>query len=81
MQSSLSARIFGDREDPRARLQALFGGTVPKGGKPPEAALHWARSVLTAPTDTVTAVRQLRRAEPLLTLKAATFLAEHANRA
>lgn len=81
MQSTLSATIFGDRWDPRTRLQALFGGTVPTRAQPPDAAaLHWARSLLTDTTDSATAIRQLRRAEPLLTPKAATFLAEHATR-
>ncbi|MDW4571634.1 hypothetical protein R8Z57_02460 [Microbacterium sp. M3] len=82
MQSEWAAKIFGDRVDPRKRLQAVFGGTVPSSGQPPETALSWARGVLagapSAAGDVVGATRELRRAEPRLTLKAATFLARHA---
>ncbi len=80
MQSILSATIFGDREDPRVRLQALFGGDLPKAGQPPIAALHWGRNVVGDTTDLVIATRMLRKAEPQLTLKAAVFLAKHATR-
>jgi len=48
MQGRLSALILGDREDPRHRLAALFGGTAPESGQPPEPALDWARGVLAA---------------------------------
>lgn len=82
MQSTRMAKIFGDREDPRVRLQALFGGTLPSGGQPPEGAVTWAHGVLsrtgsTEPQDTVTKIRELRKAEGQLTLKAARFLAHH----
>ena len=85
MQSIWSAKIFGDRADPRARLHALFGGARPAGGQPPEAALAWANETLAragggARSDVVTATRALRSAEPRLTLRAATFLATHATR-
>lgn len=74
-----TAKMFGDKEDPRARLVAIFGGDVPEGGQPPAPALAWARRVLKdfpARSD-VAAIAILRRAEPELTLKAATFLATH----
>lgn len=77
MQSERAAKIFGDREDPRVRLVELFGGEVPVGGQPPEAALRWAQTVSSADHDEVVVVRDLRRAEPRLTLRAATFLARH----
>ena len=82
MQSEWAAKVFGDREDPRKRLQSLFGGKVPPSGQPPEPALVWARDILAATRQTddpevVRVVDELRRAEPRLTLKAATFLAEH----
>ena len=82
MQIGLLAFIFGDREDPRQRLAAIFGGEAPSSGQPPEAALRWARRVLasSAPSrpDKVAAIRRLRAEEPRLTLRAASFLAAHA---
>jgi hypothetical protein len=82
MQSEWAAKVFGDREDPRRRLQAIFGGEVPTSAQPPAAALTWARDILartsqTADRDVALVVGELRQAEPRLTLKAATFLAEH----
>lgn len=77
MQSERAGKIFGDREDPRVRLIALFGGSLPESGQPPAAALQWASEVSSRDLDEVTVVRDLRRAEPKLTLKAATFLARH----
>lgn len=81
MQSTWAAKIFGDREDPRKRLQVLFGGEIPAGGQPPAPALIWAHSVVpvdvVAAKDTVAATKFLRDAEPRLTLRAATFLAHH----
>lgn len=82
MQSIGMAKLFGDREDPRVRLQALFGGSLPSGGQPPEPAVVWAQDVLsrngsTETHDIVTKVRELRKAERRLTLKSATFLAQH----
>ena len=93
MQGRLSALILGDREDPRHRLVALFGGTAPESGQPPEPALDWARGVLAARRGEASegekvcedqevsegeAVRLLRAAEPRLLLKPAQFLARHA---
>ena len=90
MQSVLRAKLFGDHEDPRLRLQQLFGGTLPEGGCPPAPAVQWAQAVFgsanggpegrlfeTATIDPVGAVALLRTAEPRLTLRAATFLAHH----
>lgn len=42
MPSEWAAKIFGDKEDPRVRLQSVFGGEVPESGQPPRAALEWA---------------------------------------
>lgn len=82
MQSEWAAKIFGDKEDPRVRLQSVFGGEVPQSGQPPRAALEWASVVLEGVPaehrDTVTVTRALRREEPRLTLKSAIFLADHA---
>lgn len=85
MQSTWAAKVMGDREDPRKRLQSLFGGGLPTGGQPPEPSLVWARKVLAdahggATLDAVAATAYLRRAEPRLTLRAATFLAAHSTR-
>ncbi|HLS62405.1 MAG TPA: hypothetical protein VK060_03400 [Ruania sp.] len=81
MQSRFSALLLGDREDPRLRLAALFGGEVPGAGQPPQPALEWAREVLAGrpgPVSEVEAVRLLRAAEPRLLLKPAQLLAKHA---
>ncbi|KQR25182.1 hypothetical protein ASF76_05925 [Microbacterium sp. Leaf151] len=77
MQSERAAKFFGDREDPRERLVELFGGDVPASGQPPEPALRWAAAVASPDHGEVVVVRDLRRAEPRLTLMAATFLARH----
>ena len=82
MQSKLSAAIFGDREDPRRRLAALFGGDVPASGQPPTPAIDWARNALRRSDGRdvegeTAAIRHLRQAEPRLTLRAAAFLAAH----
>jgi len=83
VQSALSASIFGDREDPRKRLVAIFGGELPSSGQPPAAALEWARSVLERSghpdcNDQTAATARLRAQERRLTLRAARFLAAHA---
>jgi hypothetical protein len=75
--------ILGDREDPRARLRAVFGGPTATSGQPPTAALEWAERTLARAdpareAEPVAATRLLRRAEPRLTLRSAAFLAEHA---
>ena len=77
MQTELSAKIFGDKEDPRTRLESIFGAHP--------AAREWAIGALTLAgvetSDTVLVIKQLRTAEPRLTLKAATYLAEDVRRA
>ncbi|KDP91389.1 hypothetical protein W824_06960 [Clavibacter cf. michiganensis LMG 26808] len=83
MQSRWAAAILGDREDPRARLHAIFGGPAATSGQPPAAALEWAERTLAEAdpaheADSVAATRMLRRAERRLTLGPAVFLAEHA---
>lgn len=83
MQSTWAAKIFGDREDPRKRLQSLFGGALPASGRPPEPALIWALEMLQGAQvqssgDVMGATKRLREGEPRLTLKAASFLATHA---
>lgn len=82
MQGVWAAKVFGDRVDPRIRLQRIFGGEV-TAGSPPEPALDWARPIVAevAADQAVTrAVAKLRRAERRLTLRAATYLASHALR-
>jgi hypothetical protein len=78
MQSELAARIFGDREDPSARLQQLFDDRSTTMGAPPSAR-EWTAKVLRErridpKTDPETAVSALRRAYPRLTTKAARYL-------
>jgi hypothetical protein len=84
MQSELAAKIFGDTEDPRRRLEAMFGGESGEASPPP-AAREWARRVLErADVDPgeseLHAILALRRAQPRLTLRAATYLAADATR-
>lgn len=81
MQSELAAKVFGDKEDPRQRLQSIFGGSSDLAG-PPSAAREWAKNVLDEagvdPADhNVTAIRCLRTAQPRLTLKASAYLVDH----
>ena len=83
IQSRWAATILGDREDPRARLQAVFGGPAATSGQPPTAALEWAERTLQEAdpahqADVVAATRVLRRAERRLTLGSAVFLATRA---
>jgi len=81
MQSERTAKVFGDTEDPRVRLQSVFGGEMPASGQPPKAALEWAALVLEEVPDerrdTANVTRALRQKEPRLTLKSAIFLADH----
>ena len=82
MQSVWAAKVFGDRVDPRIRLQRIFGGEV-TAGSPPAPAVEWARPLLADLTDDdaeVRAIAMLRGAEPRLTLRAASYLAAHARR-
>ncbi len=83
MQGFWSALIFGNREDPRARLAAMFGGEVPSGGQPPAPALAWATELLDSPEgrgvkNEVEAARLFRSKQPRLLLGPALFLAKHA---
>ena len=85
MRSAVVAAILGDRDDPRRRLAALFGGEVPRSGQPPEVAMRWAMDVLERAdprkgNGLVASIRVLRAAEPRLTLRSARFLAAHAER-
>jgi hypothetical protein len=85
MQSWWSALIFGNREDSRRRLAAMFGGEVPQSGQPPAAALAWARELLDTPEgrgvkNELEAVRLFRSRRPRLLLGPAIFLAKHALR-
>lgn len=84
MQSEWAAKLFGDKEDPRVRLRSVFGGEMPQSGQPPETALEWASRVLEGlpeeRRDCVSVTRALRQEEPRLTLRSATFLADHALR-
>lgn len=80
MQSELAAKIFGDKEDPRQRLQSIFGGALAVSG-PPSGALEWAKDVLADagvdPADHhASAIKQLRAAQSRLTLKAAAYLVD-----
>lgn len=81
MQSEWAAKIFGDKEDPRVRLQSVFGGEMPESGQPPKVALEWARGVAErvpdGRRDLIFVTRALRQREPRLTLKSAMFLAKH----
>jgi hypothetical protein len=82
MQSWSSALVFGNREDPRKRLAAIFGGAVPQSGQPPVAALAWANELLDSEEgrdvkSEVQAVRLFRAKQPRLLLGPALFLAKH----
>ncbi len=64
--------IFGDHDNPKQELRALFGGEEP--------ALSWAREVLNSvaihPAQELEALAALRRAEPRLSLRPARYLVE-----
>jgi hypothetical protein len=85
MQGWWSALFVGNREDPRRRLAAIFGGEVPSSGQPPAPALAWAAELLDTPRGRVVkseleAVRLFRSEQPRLLLGPALFLAKHALR-
>ena len=70
--------IMGDRRDPRAVLETIFGTTAQGAGPQPEAR-RWAHDALAEcgvdpATSAVEAIKVLRDAEPRLGLKTATFL-------
>jgi hypothetical protein len=86
MQSWWSALVFGNREDPRKRLAAMFGDEVPSSGQPPAKALAWASELLESPKgrgveNEIAAARLFRSEQPRLLLGPALFLAKHALRA
>ena len=63
---------FGDHDDPKRELSALFGGE--------ELAVSWARGILDLagvnPAQELEAIATLRRTEPRLSLRPARYLAE-----
>jgi hypothetical protein len=67
--ADLDKLIAGDRDDPRAELDALF----------PQGAIAWGREVIDSagvdPADLLRVTRTLRDAEPRLSLRPATWLA------
>lgn len=78
MQSSFKAKIFGDKEDPRRRIDELFGDRS-TSADPQKAALSWTADTLREAgidpvSSEVAAIACLRRAEPKLTLKTASYL-------
>lgn len=78
--STLKNLLIGDRRDPREELAEIFHTEVPRSADAPPAAIDWARTTLTAAsidtTSVVAAIAALRKAEPKLGLKSATYLAE-----
>jgi hypothetical protein len=75
MQSRINAKIFGDKEDPRRRIEELFG----ESADPQKTALTWAADTLReAGVDPLSSeaavIACLRKAEPKLTLKTASYL-------
>lgn len=82
MQSEFWAMVFGDRVDPRRRLEVMFGGVTPAGGPPP-AAREWAAKVLNEAgidpaTSGLEAIKCLRSAHPRPNLRASVYLAQDA---
>ncbi|RJT88034.1 hypothetical protein D6T64_11625 [Cryobacterium melibiosiphilum] len=80
MRSEFLAQIFGDRVDPRLRLEKIFGGTSTAAG-PPTPARAWAVRILDEAgidpaLDELAAIRCLLAAEPRLTLRPAVYLAK-----
>jgi hypothetical protein len=78
MQPEWVAKIVGDWEDPRRRLETLFG-EPPASSGPQPAARRWASDVLhqgniDPDRQQAAAIRLLRKNEPRLTLKTATYL-------
>ncbi len=68
--------LFGDNRDPRVELGEIFGVGVPDSGEVQPEALAWAHTVVDPEnSNEVKAIRDLRRAEPRLGLKSATYLA------
>lgn len=69
--------LLGDHRDPREELAEIFGAAIPHSGDTQPEALDWARNQLGSDReDQLEAVKKLREAEPRLSLKTATYLAE-----
>ncbi|UWX78357.1 hypothetical protein [Arthrobacter jinronghuae] len=80
VQSVRWARIFGDRVDPRVRIEEAFGGSA---ANPQVAAGRWANETLKAKgldpraedgRSQIAAIAALRAAKPELTLKTVAYL-------
>src|SRR5262249_49052393 len=81
MQPKWSNVLLGDQEDPRRRLEELFGEPT-TSGLPQQVARQWAVDVLERGgvdprRQQILAIRLLRKAEPRLTLKTAVYLARN----
>lgn len=75
--ANLDKLIVGDHRDPRVELGELFPS---EGGDALQGAREWGLSVIDAagvsPHDQLRVIKALRDADPRLSLKPATFLAE-----
>jgi hypothetical protein len=81
MQSVWSAKIFGDKEDPRLRTAEIFGsGDGLDDGQ--AAAAQWVVETLTSkgidPKAELAAIAAPRREKPELTLRTAAYLVKRA---
>ncbi|TFD52953.1 hypothetical protein E3T55_05965 [Cryobacterium frigoriphilum] len=78
MQSKFLAKIFGDRVDPRLRLEKIFGEKSTAAGPPPSARAWAVATLELAGIDPavaeVRAIKCLLDAEPRLTLRPAGYL-------
>lgn len=80
--TSMNRALFGDHRDPAQELVEIFGSRAPERSPDPGAvdqAVSWGRGVLAeagVPAENqVSAIAALRKAEPRLGLKSATYLA------
>ena len=84
MQSEFLAKLFGDKVDPRRRLETLFGDVSISTGPPPAAREWAARTLFESQIDPLAAelaaIKVLRDAQPRLTLRSAVFLVKDAQR-
>jgi hypothetical protein len=78
--SSLNRSAFGDHRDPSDELLDIFGQDADEHPAAVDRAVTWGRGVLAeadvSPRSQVSAIAALRRSEPRLGLKSATYLAE-----
>lgn len=76
---SINHALFGDHRDPDGQLTELFGHPAAESAAAVHQAVAWGRGALgeagVSAEDQVTAVAVLRKAEPRLGLKTATYLA------